>query len=285
MIKYKINKIAERPKGVEVVLPPINPRLAIKSQYRAALIKMLRGLARSYRLRVLPALKNHRRMTTDAEPVVLSCGSTDYNDAFKQFNADSEEWFTAFESVGDELEREAATIASQILATEAARHTRVFAEAAKSSLSIDLHSVVREEDLFEYLRDVSSRNANLIKSLKNDTVKDIRRIVFEAKMDGRSFKKVSRELADRFDISVKRARLIAEDQTNKLNADLNRIRQEQAGVDSYLWQHSGDQRVRSRHRAINGRKYKWGESTDAEAGLPPGQPVRCRCTARAVIEF
>ena len=104
-------------------------------------------------------------------------------------------------------------------------------------------------------------------------------------MDGRSFKKVANELADRFDISVKRARLIAEDQTNKLNADLNRIRQEQADIDSYTWQHSGDERVRSRHRAINGREYKWGESTDAEAGLPPGQPVRCRCTARAVITF
>ena len=88
-----------------------------------------------------------------------------------------------------------------------------------------------------------------------------------------------------FGIADKRAALIAQDQTAKLNSDLNRIRQEQAGVTSYEWRTSRDERVRERHRKLDGTVYKWGEPTGAEEGLPPGKPIRCRCVALGVVDF
>mgnify|MGYP000156213867 CR=1 FL=1 len=71
----------------------------------------------------------------------------------------------------------------------------------------------------------------------------------------------------------------------KFNADLNRIRHEQAGVTEYEWMTSRDERVRARHRKLHGTVYTYGKPTGAESGLPPGQPIRCRCVARAVVRF
>ena len=270
MIKYEINSIAEKPKGTEVILNPIAATLGTKSQYRVALNNMLRGIARSMRASVLPALKHHRRFTADAE-----------------------DWFISLEIEAEDLASQASSIAQAVLALEAARHSKRFIASAKSALGIDLNAVIRDEDLIEYLLDSASANANLIKSLKNDTIKDIRRIVLAAKREGFSSRTVAREiterfneeLADTFDKAVKRARLIAEDQTNKLNGDLSRIRQEQAGIGSYIWQDADDRRVRPRHAEIDGNEYRWDEPTDAEGGLHPGGPVRCRCTARGVVRF
>jgi SPP1 gp7 family putative phage head morphogenesis protein len=86
-------------------------------------------------------------------------------------------------------------------------------------------------------------------------------------------------------MSDNRAKLIARDQTAKLNSDLNRFRQDQAGVDKYVWRTSQDERVRARHRGLEGKVYEWGEPTGAEDGLPPGQPIQCRCVAQGVVEF
>ena len=80
-----------------------------------------------------------------------------------------------------------------------------------------------------------------------------------------------------------RADLIAQDQTIKLVADLNRYRQEQAGIKRYRWVSKQDDRVRPLHQRLNGKIYEWGKPTGAEHGLPPGQPIRCRCRAKAVL--
>jgi uncharacterized protein with gpF-like domain len=86
----------------------------------------------------------------------------------------------------------------------------------------------------------------------------------------------SQTLQEQFGITDRRAK-IARDQTSKLNSDLNKIRQQQAGVTTY--------KVRERQRKLDGKSYKWGEATGVENGLPPGQPINCRCLARRIVEF
>lgn len=265
MIRYQIKtmvKAKDRRGRSSIVLPAIHERLGAKRQYLRALNKMLRAMAKSYRESVLPALKFHRTLTVDEES-----------------------WFTSLEGVADAAESEILAVVGGIITIEALDHTKKFVIMVDKTLSVDLEAIVRNEDLDEYLRDAVSRNAALIKSLKQDAIKDIRRLVLDAKISGRSAKSLSAEIADRFKIHANRAKLIAEDQLNKLTADLNRIRQIQAGVKSYRWQTSRDERVRPRHRNLQGNEYRWGEPTGAEGGLPPGQPVRCRCSARGVIDF
>lgn len=272
MFKFNIKDLVTTnrpPKGAVVIFDPIFGSLRAKSQYNAAANRFLRGAAKAYRDSVLPALKFYRNFIADAEV-----------DTF-----DEDAWFIGFEVELDNLENVFVAEVSAIVALEAADHTAKWSRAVKSALSIDLTSVLVNEDLVDYIDDATTRNAQLIKSLKGDVIDDVRRLVLDAKLNGTSIKQLTSQMQKRFKISLRRASLIAEDQTNKLTSDLNRIRQTQAGIESYHWQTSGNERVRPLHNAINGFLYFWGKLTGAEDGLPPGQPIRCRCTARAVVVF
>ena len=110
-------------------------------------------------------------------------------------------------------------------------------------------------------------------------------VTVSAVLSGDTSANLRKTLAREFGLSDSRAKLIARDQIGKTTADLNRLRHQQAGITEYDWSTAADERVRPLHRALNGRRYKYGEPTGAEGGLPPGQPVQCRCVALAVVEF
>lgn len=79
------------------------------------------------------------------------------------------------------------------------------------------------------------------------------------------------------------ALLVADDQINKLNARLNQERQLDVGIESFRWRTKGDSRVRQRHRELEGSVWTWKSGGPSGVGLP-GTPVRCRCTAEAVVD-
>ena len=81
-----------------------------------------------------------------------------------------------------------------------------------------------------------------------------------------------------------RARLIARDQTAKLNSELSGLRHKAAGFTRYTWATSGDERVRAEHADLDGNIYQYDEPTDEQDGLPPGQPIQCRCIAEPIFE-
>jgi len=104
-------------------------------------------------------------------------------------------------------------------------------------------------------------------------------------------------------ISTRRAAIIARDQTAKLNGDLAQGRMEQAGIETYIWSISMDERVRGlpggkypnavpSHYLMEGLVCRWddptkyrnasGEWVARPAGAPllhPGQGILCRCVA------
>ena len=85
----------------------------------------------------------------------------------------------------------------------------------------------------------------------------------------------------RFKVSRSRARVIARDQVNKVNAELTRVRQTAAGITSYIWRTVGDDLVRDTHEEFNGRRFTWA------SGSPeghPGEPINCRCVAEPVVD-
>ncbi|MBB3565808.1 uncharacterized protein with gpF-like domain [Rhizobium sp. BK512] len=105
---------------------------------------------------------------------------------------------------------------------------------AKRALGINLSAVVRDEDLADYLQAAVARNTSLIQSLSDDIVKRIEQTVYTNGIAGNSVTTLRKSLQAQFGITDRRARLIARDQTGKFNSDLNKIRQQQAGVTSYV---------------------------------------------------
>lgn len=248
-------------------LPVITGTLSAEREYLKAMRTILRGMARETRDNIVPLaaaeIQANRAMTSDAD----------------------RSWFRRLLELSIDLAISAEGAVSRILGLEAQRHTDRFMETAKRALGIDLAAVVRQEDLGDYLAAAATRNAALIKGLADDTVKRVQQTVANAVINGKSAADLRKELTRQFQIEDGRARLIARDQTAKLNSDLNRIRHQQAGVTEYTWRTSADERVRPRHRGLEGKVYKYGEPTGAEEGLPPGQPIQCRCVAQAIVRF
>lgn len=270
MLRYSLAKLVDKPKGTKVELPAVDVRLSFEKQYYAALRSMLTLIATETRERIVPLYQaeQEQRRTTRAYT-----GDADRS------------WFSGLQALANQLQRIATDTVSRILDLEAQRHTESFMATAKRALGINLSSVVRDEDLADYLQAAVARNASLIQSLSDDIVKRIEQTFYTNSIAGNSVTTLRKELQKQFGITDRRAKLIARDQTGKFNSDLNKIRQQQAGVTSYVWMTSHDERVRALHRQLDGKTYKWGETTGAEDGLPPGQPINCRCVARGIVEF
>lgn len=199
-------------------------------------------------------------------------------------DADETSW-SAFRLFLEGITRAVTTQVRELIGLEARRHTRGFMAAARSAFGIDLTGVVSEGELGPALEVIGLRNAGLIKGFTDDMIKWIQQETLSAVLNGEGAKSLAKRIQSQMGVSDARARLIARDQTGKLNGSLNKIRHQQAGIAEYIWRTSHDERVRKRHRAIDGKRYKYGEPTGAENGAEPGQPIQCRCIAQAVVEF
>lgn len=249
MKNYKISDRAKGKKGAKATLPPIEDSV----RNRVAYLRILRAM-----LREVGSLGRKARDNFDFEMLAQTAAR---------------------------LALAAEGSVNRILRLESQRHTAAFMQTAKKALGVDLSDVVLQEDLGEYLRSAGMRNAGLIKGLGADAVKRVQETVSTALISGTPARELQARLTEQLRISDRRAQLIAQDQLSKLNSDMNRIRHEQAGITEYQWSTSKDERVRERHRALEGKTYKYGKPTGAEGGLPPGQPIRCRCVALAVVQF
>ena len=268
MTNYNIRALVDRTKGTRILLDPPHPSWSSEIAYLRALRAMLRGMLAYVGDNILPAYAR--------TALRLDAGLT--------VDVEEGEW-SGFEEATARLVAVAETTVSTIIALEAVRYDKEFMSIAKKALGIDLTAVVREEDLGGYLDLASQRNANLIKGLADDTYKKIKDRTLSAVMSGTPAKEYRAQLAKEFGLSDNRAKLIARDQIGKLNSDLTKIRQQQAGIDRYVWRTAQDERVRQLHQALQGNEYAYGKATGAEGGLPPGQPIQCRCYAQGVIVF
>lgn len=132
-------------------------------------------------------------------------------------------------------------------------------------------------------------NVELIKSIPHESLEEMRGIVAEGLLSGKTTKRVMQSIRHAYGVSKSKAQFLARDQMAKLNADITQAQQEDAGVDEYIWSSSQDSRVRDRHRQLNGKKFKWSDPpvVDMKTGrrAHPGQDYQCRCVAIPVFDI
>jgi len=124
-----------------------------------------------------------------------------------------------------------------------------------------------------------AENTALIKDVPEKLAKDIEAIIRRGTMAGASVRDLQKQIRDRWPMTEHRAKLIAQDQTLKLNASLTRHRLEGVGVKKYTWRTVRDERVRHSHAEREGKVYSW-DKPPPDGN--PGTPVRDRCRAEAV---
>jgi SPP1 gp7 family putative phage head morphogenesis protein len=162
-----------------------------------------------------------------------------------------------------------------------ARYNRKqLAKINESMFGIDLF--LDEPYLEDQLKLFSKQNADLITDIVDHELDQVAEVVERGLQEGSRFTTVATEISKTFGIDARRARTIARDQTAKLNASLTRLRQEEIGVEEYVWKSSNDERVRPTHRANAGKTFRW--DTPPPITGHPGHDVNCRCIASPVLD-
>lgn len=126
-------------------------------------------------------------------------------------------------------------------------------------------------------------NIDLVAHLGQGLRRELDEVLADALQKGSRHELVARRLADRLHVARARARLIARDQLQKYQAQVNEAQQRRAGIERYVWRHSGSGRnPRPEHLARDGQVFSW---TDPPPDGHPGAAIQCRCTAEPVIEL
>lgn len=147
--------------------------------------------------------------------------------------------------------------------------------------------------LKEYLDLSSFDNVALIESIRDKYLGDVRATVVQNMRAGNRPDSIVSELMEKYEVSKRKAKMIARDQTSKINGDLSEKRMRSAGFEYFQWIDSKDSRVRDRHRAIADKVTKYGKGVYRWDDLPlssdgkrikPGDDYQDRCTARPVSQ-
>ena len=129
-------------------------------------------------------------------------------------------------------------------------------------------------------------NVDKITTLAGKELTEITKILESAGSIGLRVEQLRDQIRDRFGVSKSRAALLARDQTLTLNGQIARQRQQNLGVEEYIWTTSGDGRVRDAHADLDGTKHRWDTppimSDDGRTGHPT-EDYQCRCSAFPVL--
>lgn len=142
-----------------------------------------------------------------------------------------------------------------------------------------------------YLQDWTAQNVSLIKDIPDFAIDTLEQTVTRSVLNGDSMTFLKSQIGKVLNDSERRLRLIARDQSNKLYGTLTEVRANFNGWDFYEWDDSNDIRVRTDHRRLDGKIFKFSEppitvTTGKRAGERnnPGQDIQCRCVALILFD-
>lgn len=164
---------------------------------------------------------------------------------------------------------------------------REWKKAVKATLGINIREDYYLGNFYaDQLEKWVSENVDLIKTIPKDTLDKMKDIIYDGYSHGRSTTRMVRDIQRAYGVSKRKAQAIARDQTAKLNGEIQRFQQMDAGIESYTWCTCGDERVRESHRALNGKIFSWNEPPLNSDGrrCHPGEDYNCRCIGRPVFK-
>ncbi len=132
-----------------------------------------------------------------------------------------------------------------------------------------------------------SDNVALIKTVPAASLNKMKELIYENYIKGQTTSNIIEKIQNQYKMDKEHARMIARDQTAKLNAAITEHQQRDAGVSRYEWSDSRDRRVRKSHHKLNGKIFSWDHPPETEKGrhCHPGQDYQCRCCALAVFDL
>lgn len=184
----------------------------------------------------------------------------------------------SYNNIGDQ----AKIVSSQFVTNVNTQQKQRFYRAMERAIGVNLSTVVANENLTDTLVAKTRENVSLITSIPDEYFKKIEVAVFEGTTQGNRASSLIKEIQHIGKVTKSRAKLIARDQTSKLNSALVQQRQENLGVVEYIWRTAKDDRVRPSHASKNGKVFRW-DNPPKDTGHP-GEDINCRCVAQPIIK-
>lgn len=250
------------------LLKPVKPSHKVELWYKQQLLAVVAHLRKIAREELLPELK---RM----EPL-YAAGDGITRDA----KVPRRPLESTFQRMGQRIggiEQTANRLAALAVQRSADTVDDRLKAAIKSSVGVDISPVLTQSGpILDAMKAATKDNIDLIKSIPEQYFEKLGDAVGKNMERGMRFEDLAKEIERIGDVTESRAKLIARDQTSKMNGAFNQARQTSLGIDKYQWQTSGDERVRPEHDANDGEIFRW-DSPPATGH--PGHDVNCRCVA------
>ena len=258
------------PSGKAIVLPPIHPNVGITVGYRQRIDKLVAAMQRS----IVYWLRAQWRAT----PPLLAADASPAAELLKSLRMLSSRWLRNFESGAKKLGEYFATSANK--RSDAALKTIL----KDAGFSVKFQMTRAMNDVMQA---TIGAQVGLIKSIASEHLTEVEGLVMRSVQTGRDLATLTNELEKRYDITRRRASLIARDQNNKATAAMTRVRYEELGMTQAIWMHSGGgKEPRPTHVANSGKPYDvregWLDPAVNER-VWPGTLINCRCVSRPVI--
>ena len=251
----------EKKKRVNPVRNPKGPEV----KYRKWLQSVVKRLKTDINEQLLPVLKR-------LQPEYV-------NDAYART---LEEAFNNLRRNYSDIGRNAAIVSAGFTEDVNQVNKQRFYKAMENAIGINLNTVFQNEGLEDIMFATTKANVALIESIPEEYFDKIEGVVFRGTVQGRDATSMIKQIVKIGDVTENRARVIARDQTSKLNSALNQQRSQNLGVEEYVWRTANDERVRDSHKSKNGKTFRW-DDPPKDTGHP-GQDIQCRCVAQAIIK-
>lgn len=151
-------------------------------------------------------------------------------------------------------------------------------------------AILQSGSLNEILNATVTENVSLIKSISQKYLSNVQGAVMRSITTGNGLQDLVPFLEKQKGITLRRARMIASDQTRKAFNGLSKGRMQAVGIKKYEWLHTaGSNHPRKEHIRMSGNIYRFDEppvidENTGERGIP-GQLPNCRCRMKPVLDF
>lgn len=194
-----------------------------------------------------------------------------------------EEAFNRLRNAYADINANAQIVANSFVGNTNSVNKQRFYNSMESAFGINLQTVIQNEGIENILVATTRENVSLIRSIPEEYFKKIESVVFTGTTQSNTAGSMIKQIQKIGSVTEKRAKLIARDQSSKLNSALVQQRSKSLGVEEYVWRTAGDERVRDSHRTKNGKTFRW-DDPPKDTGHP-GQDIQCRCVAQPIINI
>lgn len=270
MNNLELSKIKTKNKTkTKVVVNPVLIPVTIEKEFQSQLISYVNQFKKVVKEELLPIIERNIKLTVDGVGDEINKAIELIRQRFDFVNI-------------------AITIATTMIERLNKQNLKRTQRSLNNAIGVDVNNILLSENLNDFLEMQIIANSELIKSIPQQGIEDIRRIIFNGFTTGLRHEEISKQITGMsFNKINNRIKTIARTEIAKVNSQITNKRLLNLGITKAIWDTTNDSRTRPCHSIRDGKEF------DITVGLysscdgltiQPGQEINCRCVARPVVE-